>query len=136
MIRIGKTFSLLFAVSLAAVMAGGCGGGAAGKPELPASVTPGWKLGSYEATAKPAEVPESPECWKAAYAAEQAKAEVVICGYKVEGSAFDAAQRARAEAETVKFQAGRYLVQVKWSNTTKTNITALVRAVQKVLPAK
>jgi hypothetical protein len=45
-------------------------------------------------------------------------------------------QRARAEAQTVKFQEGNYLVLVNWNDAPKANLTALVRAVQKALPAK
>lgn len=62
-------------------------------------------------------------------------AEVFTCGYGNTGAAFDAVQRTRAEADTVKFQQGRYLIVVKWSGGSKEEITALVRAIQKSLAA-
>jgi hypothetical protein len=42
-------------------------------------------------------------------------------------------QRARAEAQTVKFQVGSWLVLVKWNNAPKASVTALVRAIQGAL---
>jgi hypothetical protein len=77
----------------------------------------------------------APECWKAEYSG-QGSAQVWICGYKASTSAFDAVQRARAEAQTVKFQKGSYLVLVKWNNVPKASLTALVRAIQKAVPLK
>lgn len=59
-----------------------------------------------------------------------------MCWYKVSGSAFDAVQRARTEAQTVKFQEGNYLVLVKWNGVPKANLTALVRAIQKSVQGK
>jgi hypothetical protein len=89
----------------------------------------------------PAGIPASgaPQCWKADYsgqAAPQSSAQVWVCWYKASGSAFDAMQRARAEAQTVKFQEGNYLVLVNWNDTPKANLTALVRTVQKALQGK
>jgi hypothetical protein len=89
--------------------------------------------------AAPAGIPPdgAPECWKADYAGQgsaQASAQVWICGYKANTSAFDAVQRARAEAQTVKFQQGVYLVLVKWNDVPKASLTALVRAIQKAVP--
>jgi len=116
---------------------GACGEGAGGRPELPESVSPGWKLTSLQATAVPAEVPAggTPECWLATYAGTGA-AQLWLCRYNAETGAFDAAQRARSEAQTVKFQEGAYLVLVKWNDTPKTDLTALIRAVQKTLGKK
>jgi hypothetical protein len=124
---------LLFAL----LTLGSCGEGQRGKPELPESVSPGWKLMSLQATAAPAEVPAggTPECWLANYAGAGA-AQLWLCRYNAETGAFDAAQRARAEAQTVKFQEGAYLVLVKWNNTPKTDLTALIRAIQKTLGKK
>ena len=47
--------------------------------------------------------------------------------------AFDAVQRARAEAQTVKFQVGVNEVLVHWNNAPKTNLEALIRTIQKAL---
>jgi hypothetical protein len=111
-----------------------CSSGPPPKPEIPASVSPGWKLSSLDKAAPPAEIPldGAPECWKGAYTG-QGDAEVWICGYKASGSAFDAIQRVRAEAQAVKFQEGRYFVLVKWNNVPKASLTALVRAIEKAL---
>jgi hypothetical protein len=130
-IRRRETLSLLFS----SVLLAGCGSETAAKPDLPASVSPGWRQDSFAPAAKPADIPGSPECWKANYSG-QGTAEVLVCGYKEAGGAFDAAQRARAEAQEVKFQSGRYFVLVKWNNAPKVGITALVRAIQKSLNPK
>jgi hypothetical protein len=74
----------------------------------------------------------SPQCWKASYASG-GSADAWVCWYKVSGNAFDAAQRVPAEAQTVKFQEGQYFVLVKWNNVSRTDIGALVRALQKAL---
>jgi hypothetical protein len=121
------TFSLLSA----AVVLAGCGSSLPPKPELPASVSPGWRLDSFGPTAKPADLPESPQCWKGNYSG-QGTAEVLICGYE-QGGAFNAAQRARAEGQAVKFDQGKYFVLVRWNNSPKTAVTALVRTIQKSL---
>jgi hypothetical protein len=73
-----------------------------------------------------------PQCWKAVYGGP-GSAEAWACGYKASGSAFEAVQRARAEAQTIKFQEGQYFVMVKWNNVNRADITALVRALQKAL---
>jgi hypothetical protein len=125
-----ETFSLLFAL----LLADGCSSGQLVKPEIPASISPGWKLLSFDRAGVPSGIPatESPQCWKGAYDG-QGSAEVWVCGYKAKASAFDAVQRARAEAQTVKFQEGSWLVLVKWNNVPKASLTALVRAIQKAL---
>lgn len=122
--------SLLF-VSL---LLGACASSPQPKPDIPDSISPGWKLSSLNKSALPSGVPSdgSPECWKADYAGPGA-AEAWICWYKVKANAFEAVQRARAEAQTVKFQEGQYLVLVKWNNVPKASLTALVRAIQKAL---
>jgi hypothetical protein len=125
-----ETFSLLSAPIVLAA----CGSAAARKPDLPQSVSPGWKLSSYDRAALPAAIPAggAPQCWKASYAGPGA-AELWICGYKASTGAFNAVQRAHAEAQTVKFQEGSYLVLVKWSAVPKADLEALVRAVQKTM---
>lgn len=60
---------------------------------------------------------------------------MLACSYPP-GGAFDAVQRVPAAAQEVKFEAGRYFVLVKWNNTSKADVTTLVRAIQKILPAK
>lgn len=113
-----------------------CGSGRTAQPELPGSVSPGWKLSSLDRAARPSGVPAdgSPECWKGDYDGPGA-VHVWLCGYKVPESAFDALQRARTQAQMVKFQEGSYLVLVQWNNVSKENLTALVRAIQKALQA-
>jgi hypothetical protein len=104
------------------------------KPEIPASISPGWKLSYFHTSAPPQGIPGvgAPECWKAEYGGE-GSAEVWLCGYRTSATAFGAVQRARAEAQTVKFQEGSWLVLVKWNNTPKASVTALVRAIQGTL---
>jgi hypothetical protein len=121
-----RVFSLLFAALLLAA----CGPSLPPKPDLPSSVSPGWQLGSFDSTPKPADLPGSPQCWKGNYTG-QGTAEVLVCGYA--GGAFDAAQRARAEGQAVKFDQGKYFVLIRWNNSPKTTVTALVRAIQKSL---
>jgi hypothetical protein len=114
-----------------------CGSSGSRKPDIPDSVSPGWKLNSIAASAVPAGVPAdgSPDCWKADYSG-QGSANVWLCWYKATANAFDAVQRARAEAQTVKFQEDHYLVLVSWNNAPKANLTALIRALQKSLQPK
>jgi len=106
-----------------------------GKPDLPISVSPGWSRVSYDQGPPPPGLPDgpAPECWKASYRGSEGTAEVWACGFRAEGSAFDALQRARAEANTVKFQKDRYLAIVRWNGSSRTDVTALVRAIQKAL---
>jgi len=88
------------------------------KPDLPLSISPGWSTKGYESSAPPEGLPrgEIPVCWKADYTGPAgAVAETWVCGYA--HGAFDAMQRAPAAANTVKFYKGRYLVMVRWSNS-------------------
>jgi hypothetical protein len=112
----------------------GCSESAPAKPEIPESISPGWKLTSLASSPRPAEVaPDGdPRCWKAEYTGS-GTAEVAICWYKVSGNAFEALQRTRAEAQAVKFQQGHYFILVKWNNAPKADVTALVRAIEKAL---
>jgi hypothetical protein len=121
-----------------AVLLVSCAADRAAKPDLPQSVSPGWKLSLLDRAAAPGGIPPdgAPACWKADYASEQGSAQVWICAYKASTSAFDAVQRARAEAQTVKFQQGTNLVLVKWNNVPKASLTALVRAIQKAVPTE
>jgi hypothetical protein len=118
----------------AALTIAGCASGPPPKPEIPASISPDWKLLSFDKAAPPPEIPGagSPDCWKGAYAGA-GSADVWICGYTVSGNAFDAVQRVPAEAQAVKFQQGRYFVLVKWNNVPKAKVGALVRAIEKAL---
>ena len=122
--------SLLFTL----LLIGACASSSPTKPDIPDSISPGWKLSSLNKSALPSGVPAdgSPECWKADYAG-QGSAEVWICWYKASTNAFDAVQRARAEAQTVKFQEEHYFVLVKWNNAPKASLTALIRAIQKAV---
>jgi len=115
-----------------------CGENQPAKPDLPASVSPGWKLTALtRSVAPPPEVPEGgkPDCWQANYGGT-GTAQIWLCRYSAETNAFDAAQRARAGAQTVKFQEGEYLVLVQWNNAPRAALAALIRAVQKTLSRK
>jgi hypothetical protein len=124
-------------IVVAILIAVACGSSGILKPELPQSISPGWKLSSFDRAAAPAGIPPdgSPECWKGDYGGP-GRVLVWLCGYKVQESAFDAVQRARTGAQMVKFQEGSYLVLVQWNNVSKDNLTALVRAIQKALQPK
>lgn len=74
-----------------------------------------------------------PVCWRADYKNE-GDATVWVCGYRVSGTAFEAAQRMRAAAREVKFQKGLYLIVVQWNNVSQASITTLVGAVQRSIP--
>jgi hypothetical protein len=111
-------------------MLGACASSPPPKPDIPDSISPGWKLSTLTKSAD-----GEPACWKAEYAGP-GSAEVSICWYKATASAFEAVQRARAEAQTVKFQEEHYFVLVQWNNVSKANLTALVRAIQKALQPK
>jgi hypothetical protein len=108
-----------------------------GKPDLPQSVfiarsgrlcRQGLRLTAFR-------LMDHPPAGRAEYAGP-GSAEVWICVYKASTSAFDAVQRARAEAQTVKFQQGANLVLVKWNTVPKASVTALVRAIQKAVPTQ
>jgi hypothetical protein len=111
-----------------------CGATAPARPDIPALVSPGWKLSSLDKSASPPGLSSqgTPQCWKAVYTGP-GSADAWLCWYRVSGNAFDAVQRARAEAQTVKFQEGQYFVLVKWNNVNRTDLTTLVRALQKAL---
>ncbi len=115
----------------------GCGSNREEKPDLPKSISPGWQLWSLDHKPVPADVTlsGSPYCWLAEYGG-QGMATVWLCHYNAEAAAFDAMQRARTGAHTVKFQEGGYLVLVRWDDSPKTSITALVRAIQNVVQPK
>ena len=123
-------------VLLAATLAA-CASPGRARPELPESVSPGWKLVSLDPVAPPTGIPSGspPECWKANYSGE-GTAQIWVCVYRVEAAAFDAAQRMPAEAQAVKFQEGAYFVLVKWNAAPKANLAALVRAIQTALKRK
>lgn len=111
-----------------------CGSQAPAKPDIPESIAPGWKLSSLEKSTRPQglDATGSPTCWKAVYGGA-GSAETWLCWYKVSGNAFEAVQKARTEAQTVKFQEGQYFVTLRWNNVTRADITALVRALQRSL---
>jgi hypothetical protein len=129
-----ETFSLLL---VATALLTGCGDSVPGEPKLPQSAAPGWTRKSLAKTAIPAgiEGKAKPECWKAEYASK-GSAEVTACGFAAEGSAFEAMQKGRAEADTVKFQEGKFYVVVQWHDVSRDEITSLVRAVQGDLKVK
>jgi hypothetical protein len=134
MTRRRATFSLLSAAFLVSVLTS-CGSAGKGRPDLPDSVSPGWKRASFEPVSPPFPIPagEAPEqCWKASYIA-QGTADAWVCRYRVEASAFNTVQRAPAEAQAVKFQEGNYFVLVKWNAVPKADLTTLMRAIQKSL---
>jgi hypothetical protein len=118
--------SLLFVSLLIMSMLGACAATPRRQPDIPDSVSPGWKLSSITKAAG------TPDCWQADYAGA-GNADVKICWYQASGSAFDAVQRTPAEAQAVKFQENHYFVLVKWNNAPKANLTALIRAIQKAL---
>ena len=122
---------------LGLIFVGCAGGGLPGKPDLPASVPPAWTLQSYAPSPAPEGLPAgaAPQCWKAEYAGSGA-ADVWACGFRVSGSAFDAEQRTRAEANTVKFQEGNFLVIARWTAGSRADVTSLIRTIQKSMQVR
>lgn len=120
-----------------ALVLGACGEQGPGMPKLPETVTPGWTRKTMVKSTAPAGLQDAgkAECWKAEYASK-GRAEIWACGYPSEGTAFEAVQKGRAEANTVKFQEGKYFVTVQWQGVSRDEITALVRAVQRDLKVK
>jgi hypothetical protein len=119
----------------------GCSSGAARKPDLPASISPGWSLKQMDVSAPPARLPQSgtpPVCWKADYtnAADRGSATILVCGYRVSASAFDAAQRMTPAPSEVRFQKGMYFVVVAWTEVSQAEITTLVSAIERALPSE
>lgn len=114
-----------------------CVDGSRSKPDIPADVSPGWRLHALYRTSPPAAIPPTgaPDCWKAEYGGP-GSANAWFCWYKAEASALDASQRAQTEAQTVKFQEGHYLVVVKWNNTPRASLEVLVRAIQRAVQPK
>ena len=136
-----RTSSLLFATTLLAVCTLSCSPADARKPDLPASVSPGWSLKQMDVSALPARLPQSgtpPVCWKAHYtnAADNGSATVLVCGYRASASAFDAAQRMTPAPGEVRFQKGVYFVVVAWSQVSQAGITTLVSAIERALPSE
>ena len=119
------TFSLLFAILLTA-----CGSSQDAAPDLPESVSPGWKRTALST----APASGTTRCWKTQYAGP-GTADISVCRYQ-NGGAFDAVQRTPAAGQTVKFQEGEYLVLIKWNGAPKASLVALIRAVQKSLNSK
>jgi hypothetical protein len=122
------------------------------KPDLPESVAPDWKLASLDRSAAPPYLPYpssrnsvdqvqeapaagAPDCWQAHYAGS-GDAQVWICRYRAEDGAFDAWQRVQADAATVKFQEGAYLVLVKGNHAPNADLIALMRAIQSAIGKK
>jgi hypothetical protein len=135
-IRRRRTSSLLFAIALAALGASACGPGEPSKPDLPSSVSPGWKQTKSEAGGTPARLPQStpaPVCWRFDYSGE-GPVTVWACGYRAQASAFEAVQKMAPAASEVKFQKGQYLIVVDWQNVSQAGITAFVSAIQRKLP--
>jgi hypothetical protein len=125
--------AVLIAVCAEAIF-GGCRSAQNTKPDLPQSVSPEWTLKSLERQPAPSGIPKDgqPECWRAEYAGN-GKVHAYTCRYDADTGAFDAVQRTRTEAQTVKFQEGPYLVIVNWENVSEDDLTPLVRALQKSL---
>jgi hypothetical protein len=129
-----------------------CGETRRPRPNLPDSVSRGWKLTSLDRSTAPPYVPypssrRSPvqgqqvpaggprDCWQVNYAGADT-AQIWFCRYSATYGAFDAWQRVRADAQTVKFQEGEYLVLVKGNSAPKADLTALMRAIQQALSKK
>ena len=124
------TLSLLFAALLTA-----CGVASQSAPDLPESVSPGWKRNAITAAADVPGSAANTKCWTTQYTGP-GTADVSVCRYKMEASAFDAVQRTPIAAQTVKFQENNFLVVLRWNGAPKASLTALIRALQKSLNSK
>jgi hypothetical protein len=129
-----------------------CGETRRAKPDLPEWVSPGWKLTSFDRSGAPPYVPypssrhspvpgrqfpagAEPDCWQANYSGADT-AQIWVCRYSATDGAFDAWQRVQADARTVKFQEGEYLVLVKCNSAPGADLATLMRAVQQALSRK
>ncbi len=131
-----RNYSLLFALLLAGILTA-CGASEAVKPDLPASISPGWKLTSMESSPAPARLPAAsppPPCWKASYGNEGGSASVWVCGYTSQSGAFDALQRMNPGPDEVRIQKGRYLVVTQWTAVPRAQVTVLMTAIERALP--
>ena len=136
-----RTSSLLFATTLLAASAVSCSRGEPRKPDLPASISPGWSLKQMDVSSPPARLPQSgtpPVCWKADYtsSADRGNATVIACGYRASAGALDAAQRMTPAPGEVRFQKGVYFVVVGWNGVSQAGITTLVSAIERALPSE
>ena len=120
--------SLLFAVFLL----GACASGPPPKPDIPDSISPGWKLSSR--SFRPAADP--PAGRRSIPGPAPREIPDLLVRTKQQQVRFGEVQRTPAEAQTVKFQVEHYFVLVKWNNAPKANLTALIRAIQKALQPK
>ena len=118
-----------------------CGNSSA-EPPLPASVSPSWTRTAFAKSDAPKGLPSggtAPICWKGDYALAAASnspagsAVIRACRYSAGTLAFDAVQRMSSAADTVQFQEGPWLLVVQWTGASKTDITTLVRSVQRSL---
>ena len=80
---------------------------------------------------KPANLPGSPQCWKASYSG-QGTAEVLVCGYP-EGGAFDATQRTPAEGQAVKLIRANTSCWCAGTTRPKPRLPLSLRTIQKSL---
>lgn len=135
-VRSSKPLSLLIG-ALMTLWLVGCGANAPARPELPASVAPDWTQTGMTHSEPPAQLDKTgaPDCWKATYSGP-GTATVWTCVYQAEGNAFEAVQRTRAEANSVKFQEGQIFVLVQWDKAGRDEIATLIRGVQKALHKK
>jgi hypothetical protein len=107
-----------------------------GKPLVPRSVSPGWKLTSLVHSGAPRSVPPgpSPDCWEASYAGS-GNALVWLCRYEDKARALHAFQTANTQAQIMIFQEGLYLVIVEWSAESISDFTALIHGVKETMNA-
>jgi hypothetical protein len=104
------------------------------KPNLPQSVSPGWKLASLAQSPAPPEVPAgaSRECLEGTYTGV-GSAIVWLCRFADRAVAFHALQSTKTQRQIVTFQEGEYLVVVEWTADSIADLTALIHAVKENL---
>ncbi len=125
-----------FALVLGVTLLYGCAKQAI--PELPASVPPLWTRTSFAPGQPPKALDTAGNqvsCQDAAYNGP-GTAHVSVCLFPPGSGAFEAVQRTRASANTVKFQEGDAFALISWDKATRDEITELVHAVQRALKRK
>jgi hypothetical protein len=104
------------------------------KPNLPQSVSPGWKLASLAQSSAPPGVSAggSQDCLEGTYTGV-GSALVWLCRFADRAGAFHALQSTKTQRQIVTFQEGEYLVVVEWTADSVADLTALIHAVKENL---
>lgn len=115
---------VLFSVlSLILLTLGTCAEPAVKAPELPKSISPGWRLTSFS---------REKEAWLGTYAGP-GTAHVRIWPTRGLPEGLDRVQKWTPQSDTVVFYSDRYFAAINWSGVDRDQAGALVRALERAL---